>query len=110
MEKKNNLTSCHLPEGFNPHSTADTIRGLTDAVHHLVTEGEMIEQPAPKHALGKLQALADLLQVEVRTLHDYLREIENRTTLRLPMTAEDFDETDVARNQVRETSPVYIVR
>ena len=50
MDKKNNLTPYRIPEGFDPFSTADTARALTDAVHHLVTDGEMIARPAPRFA------------------------------------------------------------
>lgn len=31
MDRKNNLTSYRIPEGFDPFYTADTARALTDA-------------------------------------------------------------------------------
>lgn len=105
MDRKNNLTP-----GFDPFSTADTARALTDAVHHLVTEDEMIERPAPRFALASLQSLMELLQPEVHALHEYLREIENSTTLKLPMSDEDFEAISVEKNRVRETAAVYSIR
>lgn len=110
MDRKNNLSPYRVPENFNPFSTADTARALTDAVHHLVTEGKMVERPSPKYALGSLQSLVELLQPQVHVLQEYLREIENSTTLRLPMSDEDFAAISVEKNCVKEPAAVYVVR
>lgn len=110
MDRKNNLPTYRIPEGFDPFSTADTARALADAAHHLVTEGAMVERPVPRHAYSNLLALMELLQPEMHALQEYLREIENSTTLKLPMSDEDFEEISVERNRVRETAAVYLIR
>ena len=109
----NKDTSYRIPEGFNPFSAIDTVRALTDAIHHLATEGELIERPAPQHALGTLQSLLELLQREAHELHAYLREIENSTTLALPGSDADFEALHVnhaRNNKIRETAAIYSIR
>lgn len=101
-----------MPEGFDPHSTIDAIRGLTDAIHQFLLEGPGTQRVIPAGERAGLNALLEQLQVEVHALHDYLREIENRTTLELPVSDEDFDAIDVryARNdKVREAAGLYVV-
>ncbi|HEX7046376.1 MAG TPA: hypothetical protein VF275_02220 [Gammaproteobacteria bacterium] len=107
MDKKNNSTTYRIPEDFNPYISADHVRALTDALHQLVTEGEMTQRPAPQTAYSNLVSLMELLQPEVHALHDYLGEIENRGTLNLPLTDEEFDAVSVEKNWVREESPIY---
>ncbi|HEX7030868.1 MAG TPA: hypothetical protein VF254_09735 [Gammaproteobacteria bacterium] len=111
MNKKN--TTYRVPEGFNPFATADTIRGLTDAVHRFLFEGPGTLRKIPGADRAALNGLAELLQAEVHALHDYLREIENRTTLELPRTDAEFDAMDVRfsrKDEVRETAAVYSIR
>lgn len=110
---EDNHTPYRMPEGFNPFAAVDTVRALTDAIHHMVTAGELIERAAPKHALGTLQSLLELLQPEVHTLHEYLREIENSTTLALPGSDADFEALHVKHarnNEIRETAAIYAIR
>jgi len=110
MDRKNNLPTYRIPEGFNPYFAADTIRAITDAIHHLVTEGEMNNRPLPAHAFTSLQRLMELLQSEVHALHEYLSEIENSTTLDLPFTDAELEALSVEKHFVRETAAVYSIR
>lgn len=58
-------------------------------------------------------ALVEQLQAEVQALHDYLREIENRTTLELPRSDADFHAIDARfarKDEIRETAAVYSIR
>lgn len=108
MDRKN--SSYRVPDGFNPHVSIDHVRALTDAVHQLVTEGDMTGRPAPQAAYSNLVSLMELLQPEVHALHGYLGEIENATTLTLPITDEDFDAIAVGGNFVKEPAAVYAIR
>ena len=70
-------------------------------------------QPLPPGDRAGLNALVELLQAEVRALHAYLREIENRTTLDLPMNDAEFDALDVRHRRfdgVKEPAMTYAVR
>lgn len=54
-----------------------------------------------------------MLQAHVYELHDYLTEIENSTSLRLPLSDADFEAIHVKhmkKNEVRETAAVYAIR
>lgn len=108
MERKN--STCRMPEGFNPHICIDRARALADALHQLVTEGEMTQRPAPQAAYSNLVSLMELLQPEVHALHGYLGEIENATTLKLPITDEDFDAIAIGGNFVKESAAIYSIR
>ncbi|HEX7029179.1 MAG TPA: hypothetical protein VF254_01155 [Gammaproteobacteria bacterium] len=109
MDRKNNSTTYRIPEDFNPYVSADHVRTLTDALHQLVTEGEMTLRPAPQTAYSNLVSLMELVQPEVHALHDYLREIENRGTLELPLTDEELEAVSVDRNRVREEPAIYAI-
>lgn len=98
-----------IPENFNPYISADHVRALTDALHQLVTEGEMTLRPAPQRAYSNLVSLMELLQPEVHALHDYLGEIENLTTLKLPLTDEEFEAISVEQYKVREEPAIYAI-
>lgn len=102
-----------VPEGFNPYVSADAARGLIDAVHHFLFEGPGTARLIPPAERAGLNALVELLQTEIHCLQDYLREIENRTTLDLPLTDAAFDAIDVRfrhADGVKEPSPAYLVR
>lgn len=103
-------TAYHLPEGFNPFFSADRVRALTDALHQLVVDGEIT---GPKHAVASLHALLEMLRPEAQALQEYLREVENSTTLRLPVSDEDFEALHVrhaGKGDVKEPGAVYIFR
>lgn len=111
MNKKDN--TYRMPEGFDPYSTADAIRGLTDAVHQFLFEGPGVERIIPPGDRAGLNALVELLQPEVHALHAYLREIENRLTLDLPTTDAEFDALDVRHSkndEVKEEQSLYLVQ
>ena len=107
---EDNNRTYRMPEGFDPFDSVNHIRALTDALHQLVTEGEMTQRPAPQAAYSNLVSLLELLQPEVHALHAYLREIENATTLELPMSDADFKAISVGRHFVKETAAVYSIR
>ncbi|HEX7048196.1 MAG TPA: hypothetical protein VF275_11560 [Gammaproteobacteria bacterium] len=111
MTKKD--TTYRIPEGFNAFVRADTIRGLTDAVHRFLFEGPGTLHEIQDADRAALNALAELLQAEVHALHDYLREIENRATLNLPRSNAELDAMDAGyfgRNEIREPAAVYSMR
>lgn len=102
-----------VPKGFNPYTTADTIRGLTDAVHRFLFEGPGTADVIPDIERAALNGLVELLQAEVHALHEYLHEIENRMTLELPMSDADFETLDALRDRydgVKEEAAVYAVQ
>lgn len=108
MEDSN--SSYRMPQGFHPSQSADIARGLIDAIHQFLTEGPGTNRVIPSGDRAGLNGLVELLQGEVHALHDYLREIENRTTLELPKSDADFDELDVrhkAFKGVMEPQLVY---
>lgn len=110
--KKKNIAYC-IPEGFNPYTTADTIRGLTDSIHFILLEGAGIDvQMLPGDKAG-LNALMELLQEQVHALHEYLVDIENRSILQLPMSEDEFDAISVEKNRhydgVKEAPTIYVV-
>lgn len=106
----NNKDTYRVPEGFDPHTCMDTIRGLTDAIHHHMTEGPGVERNPERGTRAGLTSLLDQLQHHVHQLHDYLIEIENSTTLELPITDSDFESLHVSnKNKVREEQALYLV-
>lgn len=110
MNKKD--TSYRIPEGFDPQSTINAVRGLTDAIHQFLLEGPGTARVIPAGERAGLNALVEQLQAEVHALHDYLREIENRTTLELPMSDADFDAIDVRfarKDEIKEEPALYVV-
>ncbi len=103
----------HMPQGFNPYASADAARGLIDAIHQFLFEGPGTARVIPSGDRAGLNALVELLQAEVRALHAYLREIENRTTLVLPMNDAEFDALDVRHKRfdgVKEPAMTYAIR
>lgn len=110
MEKKN--STYRMPEGFNPFSTADAVRGLTDAIHHHTLQGPGTERSPRRGDKAGLNALTKLLQAHVHELHDYLTEIENSTTLHLPLSDEEFETLHVKhakKDEVNEERALYLV-
>lgn len=101
----------HIPAGFNPYSTIDAIRGLTDAIHHLLLEGPGTAAHMEYGDRAGLNALVELLQTEVHVLHDYLSEIDNRGSLELPTSDEELDALDAKYTDgVREEPALYLVQ
>ncbi|HEX7046238.1 MAG TPA: hypothetical protein VF275_01525 [Gammaproteobacteria bacterium] len=108
MDKKN--STYRMPEGFNPYSTVNAVRGLTDAIHYTLLEGPGTQAEMSYGDIAGLNALVELLQAEVHALHDYISEIDNRTTLNLPMSDAEFDALDArlfSGGMVRETPAIY---
>ncbi|HEX7030167.1 MAG TPA: hypothetical protein VF254_06190, partial [Gammaproteobacteria bacterium] len=56
-----------------------------------------------------LNALVELLQSEVQTLHEYFGELENRSLLDLPRDQEEMDALDADKYEVREERALYLV-
>ena len=110
MEKK---ISYRVPEGFNPYTCMDTIRGLTDAIHHFETEGPGTDRIPSRGDRAGLVALLDELQHHTHQLHDYFNEIQNSTTLELPLTDADFEDLhikQVRKDEVKEPAAIYAIR
>lgn len=109
MNKKD--TTYRMPEGFNPYTALDNVRGLTDAIHQFLLEGPGTNRVIPSGDRAGLYALVELLQEKVQELHEYFAELENRTVLELPRSQEELDALDFRfRDEVREVAPVYLIR
>lgn len=105
-------TAYSVPEGFDPYTAADAIRGLVDAIHKFHFEGPGTQRVIPFGDKAGLNAMIELLQVDAHALHDYLHEIANSTTLSLPLTDEEFDTIGYGkkRDEVKEPTALYAVR
>src|SRR5690606_22081024 len=106
-------TTYRVPEGFHPITCMDTIRGLADAIHHHMTEGPGTERNPSRGDQGGLISLIDLLQQHVHELHAWFIEIENSTSLELPLTDADFEALRGklgGKDEVREKAAVYAIR
>lgn len=101
-----------LPEGFDPYTSIDAVRGLADAVHRFMAEGPGTQREIPSGDRAGLNALIELLQAEVQALHEYFAELENRTSLDLPRSQEELDALDFRnfKGGVREPAAVYSIR
>ncbi len=114
MDDKTNTRPApyRMPEDFDPLTAADAVRGLTDAIHSFMTEGPGTEAVVPRGDQAGMLALLELLQVNAQGLHDYLLDIENRTTLELPRSEADFERLHVrhSKDEVREMAAVYSIR
>lgn len=102
-----------VPEDFNPWITLDAIRGLADAVHHMVTEGPGTDDEMTDGDRASLEGLTALMREKAHALHDYFRHVGDITTLRLPITEADFEAAHVKHaksDEVREEPPLYLVR
>jgi len=110
MNKKD--TAYRMPEGFNPYAAMDAIRGLTDAIHHSLLEGPGTAARMPYGDKAALNGLVELLHEQVHAWHDYMAELENRTTVELPRTQEELDALDFRnfKDEVRESAAIYSIR
>ena len=105
-------TPYHLPEGFNPYTAMDAIRGLTDAIYQFLLEGPGTADRIAVADKAGLNELLEYLQAEVHALHEYLLELQNSTDVALPLTEEEIDTWRVGRfkhNSVKDTPGVYNV-
>jgi hypothetical protein len=62
---------------------------------------------------ASINGLVWIQQKLVRELHEWLVNIENLTTIELPVTAEDFEKHHVRkqeRDEVRESAAIYAVK
>lgn len=107
MNKKD--TSYRMPEGFNPYTSLDAVRGLAAAIRAFLLEGPGTQRVIPHGDRAGLNALVELLEDEVRALHEYFAELENRGLLELPRDEDEMDALDDA-NCVREPAAVYAIR
>jgi len=106
-----NDTSYRMPEGFNPYSAIDAVRGLADAIHWMHFEGPGAEEVMEFGDKVSLDALVGMLKTHVHNLHDYVHEIGNSTSLSLPMNDAELDALrDSGFDSVREEPPLYLVR
>lgn len=106
-------TAYPLPENFNPWTALDAIRGLADALHQMVVEGPAAEDAMSDGDHASLEGLTALMREKVHALHAYFRLLGDITTVRLPVTAADFEAVHVKHaksDEVREEAPLYLVR
>ncbi|MBW3567775.1 MAG: hypothetical protein KY410_07440 [Proteobacteria bacterium] len=111
MEKKN--STYRMPEGFDPYDAMDAIRGLVDAIHHFLLEGPGTMSRIPYPDKAGLNAIVELLRAQAHSMHDYIAELENRTTLELPRTQEELDALDFRHakdDEVKDEPALYLVR
>lgn len=106
-------TAHSVPEGFNPWITLDAIRGLADAIHHVLLEGPGAEDRMAYGDRAALDGLAGLMRDRARALHDYFTRVGDITTVKLPLSEEDFDALHVRHartDEVKEEPALYLVR
>ena len=109
MTKKD--TPYRMPEGFNPFSAADAARGLADAIHWMHFEGPASEETVDLGDKLALDALVEMLRSQVHELHDYIHELVNNTSLRLPMNEMELEDLRwKGKNTVRESAAIYSIR
>lgn len=110
MNKKD--TTYRMPEGFNQHASLDAVRGLADAIHQFLFVGAGTQRVIPNGDRASLNGLVELLQAEAHALHAYFAELENRTSLDLPLSQEELDALDFRnlKDEVREPAAVYSIR
>lgn len=100
-EKSTNPGEYRPPEDFNPYNHADAIKGIAECLHDLFTEGRATDIRHSNELRSTIVGLVWAQHKFVQELHEWLMNIENLTTIRLPIRAEDFDEHHV-RNQKRD--------
>lgn len=101
------------PENFNPWIALDAIRGLADAIHHMVTEGPGADNEMTDGDRAAMEGLTGLMREKAHALHDYFRRVGDITTVRLPVTEADFEAMHVKHaktDEIKEESALYIVR
>ena len=109
MNKKD--TTYRMPEGFNPYASLDSVRGLSDAIHHFMLEGPGTQRVIPSGERAGVNALIELVQSEARALHEYFAELENQSLLDLPRDQEELDEMKSAtKNEVKEPAAIYAIK
>lgn len=110
MNKKD--TSYRMPEGFNPYASLDSVRGLSDAIQQFMLEGPGTNSVIPYGDKAGVNALIEILQGEAHALHDYFAELQNRTSLDLPLSQEEIDALDFrnSKDEVKETAALYSIR
>lgn len=116
MKNKNTIqtTEYRPAPNFDAIDHANALKGIAEALHWLMTEGAGTERHISTDTRTSLLGLIDIQQKLMRELHQWLVNIENLTTVRLPHTAEDFDQLHVSRqadrNAVREPRTVYSIQ
>lgn len=108
-----NNKTYRMPAGFNPCHAADALLGLATAIRHSVMEGPLSESSLSDEEYFSLCGLVTLLHEQAHALHGYLRDIENRTTIRLPRSEADFEKLSMNPDDygmVKEPPPVYVSR
>lgn len=112
MSRRESSNTYRVPECINPWNSADGVHGLADAIHQFLLEGPGTARVIPPGDRAGLNALVEMLLAELHELHEYLHQIENRTTLDLPMSDADFDAIDVRharKDEIKEEPALYLV-
>ena len=103
----------YRPEpGFNAYLHMEAIVGLCDALHRLLNEGPGTDRVWSNETRAAFAGLIWAQQQFIPPLWEWLMNIENLTTIHLPMDAEDFEEHHIhnqQRDQVKEVSALYVV-
>lgn len=108
-----NVQTYRMPDGFNPYHAANALRGLAAAIRQMVMQGPLSESSLSDEEYFSLCGLVTLMHEQARALHDYLLDIENRTTIRLPRSEADFEKLSIPEldpddyGKVKEPSLVY---
>ena len=108
MNKKD--TSYRMPEGFNPYTALDAVRGLTDAIHQFLLEGPGTQRVIPDGDRAGLNALVEFLHTEMQALHEYFAELENRGLVDLPRSEAEMEALERGGNEVREPAAIYAIQ
>lgn len=99
---------------FHPYDHLYAIKGIAEALHARIAEGPAVEMRWPPGEYDSLLGLVCLQEKLAQEFHEWLVNIENLTTIHLPMTAEDFEKHHVKHcrvdDAVKERRAVYAVK
>jgi hypothetical protein len=114
MDENNTHRAEYRPApDFYPYDHANAIKGISECLHDLFTEGEAVDMRHSNELRASINGLVWIQQKLVRELHEWLVNIENLTTIELPMTAEDFERHHVRKQHhdgVKDEAAIYAVK
>ncbi len=114
MDENNTTRAEYRPApDFYPYNHADAIKGISEYLHELFTEGPATSLRHSNDLRASINGLIWIQQKLVRELHEWLVNIENLTDIELPIRAADFDRYDLRRHLddgVKDARAIYAVK
>ena len=116
MDETNTRAEYRPSPDFHPYDHAAAIKGIAECLETLFMEGPATSLAHSNDLRASINGLVILQCKLVRELHQWLVNIENLTTIELPMTAEDFEKHHVRNWRpgndpgVKERAALYAIR